>query len=797
MQHNELEVFTGALEHLSALEELNINNNSIPIIEIESDGALPALKYLYVNNNLLKKLDVGGKTSLVNLRVFTAVRNEIAEWPELTGSRRLRELQLANNCLRGIGASVASMRLLKTLDLSNNLLKDVPAQLSEAIRLRELILFGNPLQDAPVCALHADTGPLFKFLADLGSASKTGRALFAGHKLGSIPLQILQTQNVVELTHVDFSDNDLATVPRQISLLTKLKVLSLRDNLLSSVPIEISACPVLHTLNLDRNRFQDIVPNICEISQLEVLTISENKIVMLPYNLCNMVSLVMLDLRGNPNLSKVSEQLLHENLARLMIYIRDIQQGLVYDSIALSRRGLLDFPIEVQHGNGTLKSLCIAYNEITELPMSLGEMTRLTHLDVSNNQIQRLPEVFDMMTELTTLLCNDNQLMSLPATFVHLSALTSLALERNPLSTFPFDLVENWTGLTHLTIDTEQPVVMPLGAVHTSTELMPLEVISQGMSKCVQYQQRMKESRATGTLDMSVMQLSFLPHSILRMPLLTMLNLTGNSLLIIPESITSLYSLTDLGLNDNRLSTLPPPMAALSKLQILSVMDNRLTHLSPEIGKLTSLINLNLTNNPDLTCPPPEVFKRGLPNILAFLNKIACGKTMGSIELAGLSIEILSLPWIDLQLKLQALVLSRNQLASLPTALDHCTSLTALWADSNSLTTLPASLGKLANLKSLALDMNLMAALPSCVCDLTALERLTLDNNVLRFLHPRMSELQSLTLLSAANNRLTILPASLATISCLRSLTLAGNPLAPLPPALRDRHDIDIDVAKA
>ena len=38
--------------------------------------------------------------------------------------------------------------------------------LSEAIRLRELILFGNPLQDAPVCALHADTGPLFKFLAD-------------------------------------------------------------------------------------------------------------------------------------------------------------------------------------------------------------------------------------------------------------------------------------------------------------------------------------------------------------------------------------------------------------------------------------------------------------------------------------------------------------------------------------------------------------------------------------------------------------------------------------------------------
>jgi len=92
--------------------------------------------------------------------------------------------------------------------------------------------------------------------------------------------------------------------------------------------------------------------------------------------------------------------------------------------------------------------------------------------------------------------------------------------------------------------------------------------------------------------------------------------------------------------------------------------------------------------------------------------------------------------------------------------------------------------------------MNQLAALPSCVCDMTALKRLTLDNNVLRFLHPRMSELQSLTLLSAASNRLTMLPASLASISCLRSLTLAGNSLAPLPPALRDRHDIDMDVPK-
>jgi len=793
LQHNELDKFPVALEHLLQLEELNFNNNKIDKIEIENQGALPMLKFLYINSNVLTKFDVTGKACFASLRVITAVSNDITDWPDFTESRRLREIQLADNCVRKIGPSIAKLRLLKVLDMSNNQLNDLPAELSEAIRLRELILYGNPLEKAPLCAQDADTTALFKFLAALNSAVHSGRAKLSGHNLGAVPLQLLQ---VTTLREVDLSFNGLTLIPRQISYLTQLKVLNVKDNLLNNVPIELSLCLELHTLNIDRNKLVDIVPNICVISQLEVLTATENDVVTLACDMANMVSLVMLDLRDNPNLSKVAGQLLHENISRLMIYLRTIQSGLIYDNINLSRRGLCEFPLEIHHGNGTLGSLCLAYNEISVLPGSIEELSRLTHLNISHNLFQQLPDSLGLMTQLTVLILNDNQILTLPPTFVNLSGLRELALERNPLETFPFEFVENWTGLTRLTIDTEQPIVMPLGAVHTTTELMPLEVISQGMSKCVAYRQRLVSSRSSGSLDLSVVQLSFLPDSVLRMPLLTMLNLTGNSLLMIPEGITSLISITDLGLNDNRLSTLPPPMAALTKLKVLSAMDNRLVHLAPDIGRLSTLVHLNLTNNQELMCPPPEVFKQGVPSILSFLNKIAYGKSHGSIELSGLSLENLLLPWDDLQSKLQALVLSRNQLATIPTEVDQCTTLTALWVDSNLLTTLPPSFGRLCSLKSLALDMNQLGALPACVCDLTALERLTLDNNVLRFLHPRMSELQSLTLLSAANNRLTMLPASLATISCLRSLTLAGNPLAPLPPALRDRHDIDMDVQK-
>ena len=808
LQFNRLVEFPQAIARLSLLQELNLSHNALLLVKLEdpSFAALPALRYLYLDHNKLLAISAGVSSlpaeagvdggghalSLASLRVLSAVDNQVATWPDFTQAKRLHTMRLSKNCLTKIGDSIANLRLLRLLDISNNQLRDIPAALSGAVRLRELMLHGNPLDSAPICAKDADTTGIFTFLTALNLAIQSGKATFRGHNLGSIPMQLLE---VTHLHEVDLAFNSLSgSIPRYISMLTNLQVLNLADNALTNVPIELSHCPKLHTLNLDRNRFKDVVPCICAISQLEVLTMAENDIVTLPPDMANMVSLVMVDLRANEHLSPVAAALLSQNISRLMVYLRTIQSGLIYENMNLSRRGLTDFPIDVHCGNGTLKTLCLAYNEMTSLPESIAELVRLTELDVSNNMLQLLPQSLGAMTHLTSLILNDNELLSLPASFVQLSGLTALALERNPLENFPFAFVEQWTGLTQLSIDTEQPVVMPEGAVHSTTELMPLEVISQGMSKCQEYRLRLQRSRADGALDLSVMQLSFMPASVLRMPLLTRLNLTGNALLTIPDGITVLVSMRDLGLNDNRLSTLPAPMAALTKLEMLSAMDNRLVSLAPDIGRLSSLVTLNLTNNPDLVCPPPEVCSQGVGDILSFLNKISSGKTTGSIELSGLNLQLLCLPWQDLQSKLQALVLSRNQLAAVPLEVDTCTNLTALWLDSNTLTGLPPSFGKLCALKSLALDLNQLAALPSCVCELTALERLTLDNNVLRFLHPRMSELQSLTLLSAANNRLTMLPASLATIGALRSLTLAGNPLAPLPPGLRDRRDIDIDV---
>jgi leucine-rich repeat protein SHOC2 len=134
LNNNCLEEFPAALEQLARLEELNVNSNKISKVSIQTEGALPALKYLYINDNGLFKLDVSGKASFSSLRVLTAVGNEMGSWPDLTDSRRLRELQLANNCVSHIGPSVSSLRLLRTLDMSNNRLNDLPAEVCVCAR---------------------------------------------------------------------------------------------------------------------------------------------------------------------------------------------------------------------------------------------------------------------------------------------------------------------------------------------------------------------------------------------------------------------------------------------------------------------------------------------------------------------------------------------------------------------------------------------------------------------------------------------------------------------------------------
>jgi Leucine-rich repeat (LRR) protein len=731
---------------------------------------------------------------LPNLRLFSAQNNELSEFPlQLTECTKLRELLLAGNLISEVPSTVGRLRRLEILGLRKNRLQKLPPELSRAKQLVTVDLGDNPLTESPASAHSHNTAGFLAFLSALNAGLRSNAASFAGHGLGTVPLQLLAVRS---LTTLNLSANALELVPRQIAQLDSLRTLDMRDNLLSDLPLDIGLCTALHTLHLDRNRFDNVPDNLCALPHVQVLTMQSNRITSLTCDLANMVGLVLLDLSHNEGLGGVAADFLRESVTRLMTYLREIQSGLVYGGVNLTRRGLNAFPIEVYAGAHAFARLTLAYNEVAEIPASIDRMVALRVLDVSHNLLAALPESLGRLTALEELHLQDNQLRALPASFEALSNLLSLSMEQNPFEAFPCPFINKWTALVDLSLDTEKLATLPEGPVHTVTELIPLEVVTQGIAKAVHYRERLKQSRATGKLDCSIMSLWFVPAAVLQMPLLTSVNFTGNALLMLPPGIANLQSLHTLGLNDNRLTLLPAALASLGKLKHLSAMDNRLQRLAPEMCRLSQLDELNVTNNPNLALPPLEVVQAGLKPTLAFLSKVAKGTSHGQVELSGMRLTSLVLPWHQLQDKLQALVLSRNEIAQLPHDTSTLTALTALWLDNNSLTSFPESMGRLHSLKSLALDNNLLTALPTCICSLSSLERLTTDNNQLRFLHPRMSELQSLTLLSAANNRLTMLPSSLALIGSLRNLALSGNPLAPLPPALRERQDIEMDVPR-
>jgi Leucine-rich repeat (LRR) protein len=112
----------------------------------------------------------------------------------------------------------------------------------------------------------------------------------------------------------------------------------------------------------------------------------------------------------------------------------------------LSNNNLSQLPVEIgQLIQLTILVLC--RNNITNLLVEIGQLTQLTRLDLSRNNITNLPVEIGQLTQLTRLYLHNNTLIHLPGEIGQLTQLNILTLSSNKLTQLPVEIGQ----LTQLT----------------------------------------------------------------------------------------------------------------------------------------------------------------------------------------------------------------------------------------------------------------------------------------------------------------------------------------------------------
>ena len=235
--NNRLTALPAALCRLTALESLNLGQNCITTLP-ESIDALQHLQMLDLGHNALTALPAAlGRLPQLTQFLYLS-NNQLREIPDAlcAGWSRLGYLNVADNQLIALPASIGAMQGLVELRLYNNGIAALPESIGQLARLQELHLHNNRITALPesIGQLHA--------LKELH---------LSNNALTALPASI---DGLTSLRRLDLRNNRLASVPDAIGRLPQLTHLDLRGNALTALPDGIATLPMLQKLDLRWNR---------------------------------------------------------------------------------------------------------------------------------------------------------------------------------------------------------------------------------------------------------------------------------------------------------------------------------------------------------------------------------------------------------------------------------------------------------------------------------------------------------------------------------------------------------------
>ncbi|TYZ57717.1 hypothetical protein PybrP1_006292 [[Pythium] brassicae (nom. inval.)] len=417
---------------------------------------------------------------------------------------------------------------------------------------------------------------------------------------------------LVALQALDASSNELTALPAEVGDARDLQTLDLHSNRLEAVPDELRRLRRLTVLELAGNQLQTFGACCDGLDALEELNLSSNRLTALAESVGRLPALQRLRLRGNPALKVLPASL--QQLGALVAW-------------DLSACELKRLPAELLGPRlASLRSLNLAHNALSSLPVGVGTLAALQELTVAHNLLVHLPAPLGDLHELIVLDASSNRLEVLPDGLCGLCGLEILGLARNRLVSLPPTL-GLLAGLRRLELQHNRLQSVPL-------ELGALEHLT--------------------ALDVSWNELTALPEELGCLAALRALNVSHNRLAQLPASIALWQRLETLRCTHNALATpLTTSLGALQGLQYLDLSHNELAQLEACVYELAGLEVLRLAAN-------------RLASLPAQLATAACSASLRTLDVSHNRLAALPVELAQLLPRLEVFAAERNPLKLLP-----------------------------------------------------------------------------------------------------------------------------------
>ncbi|UJR21068.1 hypothetical protein I4U23_024168 [Adineta vaga] len=136
------------------------------------------------------------------------------------------------------------------------------------------------------------------------TATKTGVLQYDNKKLKEISPALC----LPGLRTLSLNDNELQTIPTEISLMVNLKNLSIRNNQIGQLPDCFGQLKKLENIQLSQNQLRTLPSSFANLNSLRHLTLSHNYFTTIPESILKLQNLQLLDLSSN-EITQIPDQI--------------------------------------------------------------------------------------------------------------------------------------------------------------------------------------------------------------------------------------------------------------------------------------------------------------------------------------------------------------------------------------------------------------------------------------------------------------------------------------------------------